>query len=76
MNPILAALNRPDSRNLLSQISEIIRIMNGKTNEEALEYMRNTYPQFKSFEETNRGKSIEQIAGENNVDLERIKSLL
>ena len=72
MNPILR--NLPNN-NILSQLSNIRQLINGDP-AAAFGRMMQTNPQFKSFVEQNKGKSIEQIAQENNVDMNLLKQFM
>lgn len=38
--------------------------------------MMNTNPQFRQFIETNRGKTIEQVAQENGIDINALKHIM
>lgn len=73
MNPILQMLNRPNQSNLLSQINSLL---SGKNPDAVFSDLMQNNPQFKSFVEANKGKSPEQIAKENNIDINMIKSML
>lgn len=70
MNPILQTLQQTNP------IKNITNIMKNTSPESIYNEMIKSNPQFKSFVEKNKGKSVEQIAKEYNVDLEQIKSFL
>ena len=73
MNPILSALNQPNSRNLLSQINGLL---SGKNPDAVFSDLMQNNPQFRSFVEQNKGKTPEQIAKENGLNIEQFKSML
>ena len=73
MNPILSALNQPNSRNLLSQINSLL---SGKNPDAVFSELLQNNPQFRSFVEQNKGKTPEQIAKENGLNIEQIKAML
>ena len=68
MNPILAMLQKPQTNNLLSQISQIKNMMAGKNPDTMFAELYNNNPQFKQFVDANKGKTPEQIAQENGID--------
>lgn len=59
--------------NLLSQISSIKNMLEGKNADELYNNMLQNNPQFKAFVEQNKGKSIEQIAKENGINPQLLK---
>ena len=73
MNPILSALNQPNQKNLLSQINSLL---SGKNPDAVFSDLLQNNPQFKSFVEANKGKTPEQIAKENGLNIEQIKAML
>ena len=73
MNPILSVLNQPNSRNLLSQINGLL---SGKNPDAVFSDLLQNNPQFRSFVEQNKGKTPEQIASENGLNIEQIKAML
>ena len=73
MNPILSALNQPNQKNLLSQINSLL---SGKNPDAVFSDLLQNNPQFKSFVEANKGKTPEQIAKENGLNMEQIKAML
>ena len=67
MNPILSML-QSSSGNLLSRISQIKDMLEGKNPDAVFNEMMQNNPDFRKFVESNRGKSPEQIARENGID--------
>lgn len=73
MNPILAMLQKPQTNNLLSQISQIKNMVAGKNPDTMFSDLYNNNPQFRQFVDANKGKSPEQIAQENGIDINLLK---
>lgn len=69
-------LQNSTSGNLLSQISSIRNMLSGKNPDDLYNNMIQNNPQFKSFVDANKGKTPEQIASENGLDFNSIKTLL
>lgn len=76
MNPIIAMLQQPNQNNLLSTINQIRQMLNGGNTDAVYQDLMQNNPQFSQFIEANKGKSIEQIARENNIDLSAVKRLI
>ena len=72
MNPILSMLQNSNG-NLLSQIASIKNMLNGKNTDDIYTELMNNNPQFKAFVKANEGKSVEQIARENGIDINLLK---
>jgi LysM repeat protein len=53
-----------------------INAFRGQNPETLVNTLMQSNPAFKRFIEANRGKSVEQIAQENGIDLEQIKQFL
>lgn len=75
-NPILKAMNNSGNNNLLLAISMARSLMMGKTPEAAYQMLMQSNPKFRNFVNENRGKTPEQIASENGIDLEQITAIL
>lgn len=72
-NPILQALNV--AKNLNSAAAMFQNLKNG--NPDALfNTMYNSNPEFRRFVDANKGKSPEQIAQENGVDLGQLQNFM
>ena len=76
MNPIISMLNNSNQGNLLSRINQIKNLISGNSTDDIFKSMMTNNPQFKNFVESNRGKTAEQIAAENNIDLSALKKLI
>lgn len=72
MNPILSALNQ-QTQNPLTQIKNLL---SGKNPDAVFSDLMQNNPQFRSFVEQNKGKTPEQIAKENGLNIEQIKAML
>ena len=71
MNPILSRINNQQN-NLLNLASQI---KNGNPNV-LYQQMLNNNPQFRQFVEQNKGKTIEQIANENGIDVNALMQII
>lgn len=72
MNPIVQALS--GKNNIMGQVQQINQLING--NPEAIyQQMIQTNHQFRDFVAANNGKSPEQIAQENGLDLNMLNQL-
>ena len=60
----------------MNQISQINNLLTGKDPDKIYESLLQNNPQFRKFVEDNRGKTPEQIASENGLDLNKIRSML
>lgn len=76
MNPILSMLQSSSQNNLLSQISQIKNMLSGKDPDSMYRTLMQNNPQFAQFVNANQGKSVEQIASENGIDLSALKKLI
>lgn len=66
--------NNPQQNN---KIQNALSMLQGiKNPAQMAQNMMAKNPQFKSFVEQNQGKSVDQIASENGIDLSQFKSLL
>ncbi len=66
-------LNAPNQNNLLSQIQQIKNMISGKNPDELYNELMKNNQQFREFVQNNQGKSAEQIARENGIDLSFMK---
>lgn len=68
MNPLMQNMGQfMNMMNMVRSMGDPNRMM---------ENMLQTNPQFKAFYEANQGKSVEQIAQENNLDLGMVRNIL
>lgn len=72
MNPILQNLQSSQG-NLLSRISQIKTMFEGRNADEIYADMIKNNQQFRSFVEQNKGKTAEQIAEEYGINLSLLK---
>lgn len=80
-NPMLAALNVTANRqkrmnNIFATLSAVKSFLTGKNPDAVFNQMLQSDPQFAQFVKDNKDKSPEQIAQENGLDLNMIKTLL
>ena len=70
-NPILQAMMGRQQQQM-----NILNLLKNRNPNEVFNQMMQTNPQFKSFVEQNKGKSVEQIAQENNIDMNLLKQFM
>lgn len=58
------------------QQMNILSLLKNRNPNEVFNQMMQTNPQFKSFVEQNKGKSVEQIAKEHNIDMNLLKQFM
>lgn len=58
------------------QQMNILNLLKNRNPNEVFNQMMQTNPQFKSFVEQNKGKSVEQIAKEHNIDMNLLKQFM
>lgn len=58
------------------QQMNILNLLKNRNPNEVFNQMMQTNPQFKSFVEQNKGKSVEQIANEHNIDMNLLKQFM
>lgn len=68
MNPLMQSMGGQMGGNL-SQIAGIVRMLKSGNPEQIAQSLMQQNPQFRAFVEANKGKSPEQVARENGVDL-------
>lgn len=73
MNPLLNAMSGNRSNDGLVQILSMLKSGNP---EQIAQNLMQRNPQFKAFMEANKGKTPEQVARENGLDLSQIKNML
>lgn len=58
------------------QQMNILSLLKNRNPNEVFNQMMQTNQQFKSFVEQNKGKSVEQIAKEHNIDMNLLKQFM
>lgn len=74
-NPIIQMLNG-NRQNPMNNIVELVSSLRNGNPDAIYRQMMNTNPQFKKFIQDNQGKSPEQIAYENGIDMNSIQQFL
>lgn len=59
-----------------NNLVNVIQMLKSGNPEQMAAKLMQTNPQFKSFMESNRGKSPEQVAKEHGVDLSQLKNMI
>lgn len=75
MNPLIGTKPRLGA-SPMGNIGQIISMLKSGNPEQIAMNLMQRNPQFKSFVEQNKGKTAEQIASENGIDLSMIQNLL
>lgn len=74
MNPLFQAMN--GGNNKMAQVANVMRILKSGNPEQIAQQMMQSNPQFRQFMEQNKGKTPEQVAKENGIDLSRFKGMM
>ena len=83
-NPILQMLNgasrAPTPQNnpmaMMGQLKQMVGMIKGQNPQQVAQLMAQRNPQFAAFLQQNQGKSPEQIAHENGIDMSLVRELL
>lgn len=70
MNPLMMAMN--GSNNKMAQAMQVMKMLRSGNPEQIAQQMMQNNPQFRQFVEANKGKTPEQVAKENGIDLNQI----
>lgn len=77
MNPLFDTMPQAmGQNNPLAMISQIKQMMNGQNPQAFARMLANKNPQFAQFLQENKGKSPEQIARENGIDISQIRKFM
>ena len=74
MNPLFHAMN--GGNNKMAQVANVMRMLKSGNPEQIAQQMMQSNPQFRRFMERNKGKSPEQVARENGIDLSQFKGMM
>lgn len=75
MNPLFQAMNG-GNMGKMQQIAGVMQMLKSGNPELIAQQMMQSNPQFRQFVEANKGKSPEQVAKENGIDLSSFMSQL
>jgi len=75
MNPLFQAMNG-GNMGKMQQIAGVMQMLKSGNPEQIAQQMMQSNPRFKQFMEQNKGKSPEQVARENGIDLSQLKSMM
>lgn len=75
MNPLFQAMNG-GNMGKMQQIAGVMQILKSGNPEQIAQQMMQSNPRFKQFMEQNKGKSPEQVARENGIDLSQLKNMM
>ena len=71
MNPLFQAMNG-GNMGKMQQIAGVMQMLKSGNPEQIAQQMMQSNPRFKQFMEQNKGKTPEQVAKENGIDLNAI----
>lgn len=75
MNPLFQAMNG-GNMGRMQQIAGVMQMLKSGNPELIAQQMMQSNPQFRQFMERNKGKSPEQVAKENGIDLSQLKNMM
>ena len=75
MNPLFQAMNG-GNMGKMQQIAGVMQMLKSGNPEQIAQQMMQSNPRFKQFMEQNKGKSPEQVARENGIDLSQFKGMM
>lgn len=77
MNPLMMAMQGASApANKMGQVANLMKMLQSGNPEQAFQQMMQNNPQFRQFVEANRGKTPEQVARENGIDLSQFKNMM
>lgn len=77
MNPLFNMMPQAmGQNNPLAMVSQIKQVMNGQNPQAFARMLAQKNPQFAQFLQENKGKSPEQIARENGIDISQIRKFM
>lgn len=77
MNPLMMAMHGASAPvNKMGQVASLMKMLQSGNPEQAFQHMMQNNPQFRQFVEANKGKTPEQVARENGIDLSQFKNMM
>ena len=61
---------------MMGQLRQMVSMLRGRDPQQVAQLMAQRNPQFAAFLQQNRGKSPEQIASENGIDMNMVRELI
>ena len=74
MNPLMQAMNGSNKK--MTQAMQVIKMLRSGNPEMMAQQMMQSNPQFRQFIEANKGKTPQQVAQENGVDLNQFMGMI
>ena len=74
MNPLMQAMNGSNKK--MTQAMQVIKMLRSGNPEMMTQQMMQSNPQFRQFIEANKGKTPQQVAQENGVDLNQFMGMI
>ena len=75
MNPLFQAMNG-GNMGKMQQIAGVMQMLKSGNPEQIAQQMMQSNPKFRKFVESNKGKTPEQVARENGIDLSQFKNMM
>lgn len=75
MNPLMQAMQR-NPMNKMGQVANVMKMLRSGNPEQIAQQMMQSNPQFRQFVEANKGKTPEQVAKENGIDINQIMGMM
>lgn len=77
MNPLMMAMQGASApANKMGQVASLMKVLQSGNPERVFQQMMQNNPQFRQFVEQNKGKTPEQVARENGIDLNQFKNMM
>lgn len=77
MNPLMMAMQGASApANKMGQVASLMKMLQSSNPEQIAQQMMQNNPQFRQFVEANKGKTPEQVARENGIDLSQFKNMM
>lgn len=77
MNPLMMAMQGASApANKMGQVANLMKMLQSGNPEQIAQQMIQNNPQFRQFVEQNKGKTPEQVARENGIDLSQFKNMM
>lgn len=77
MNPLMMAMQGASApANKMGQFASLMKMLQSGNPEQMFQQMMQNNPQFRQFVEANKGKTPEQVARENGIDLSQFKNMM
>lgn len=76
MNPLMQAMRMTQNNSKIGNLTNIVSMLKGGNPEQIAMALMQRNPQFKAFIEQNKGKSPQEVAKEQGIDINQIMGML